>query len=81
MFGLPAHDMLGNGWLRGIHPDDIQKTAERWEKTIENWQPYRATYRVVNTHTRKEITVETTAEVITNNLGKALKIWGRVVQI
>jgi PAS domain S-box-containing protein len=35
--GLSMNEALGNGWLKAVHPDDIEKIKNEWElATIEN---------------------------------------------
>ena len=34
--GLTAEQSLGNGFLVAIHPDDVESTAQAWQKGVEN---------------------------------------------
>lgn len=80
LFGMDAPSMLGQGWLAALHQDDIRGTEKKWSETIAHWTPYRAVYRIRNSETGREITVEATAEMIVNSKGDPLSIWGKVVK-
>jgi PAS domain S-box-containing protein len=44
--GQTWDEYRGFGWLRSIHPDDQQHTAERWRFAVEHRQVYEAEYRL-----------------------------------
>lgn len=44
--GLPGERFLGNGWEVAIHPDDLPKVIEHWQRSIETGQAYEWEYRV-----------------------------------
>ena len=81
LFGLDMTQMLGEGWLSTLHPDDIPRVAAHWHDTIKSWVPYRVRYRVLRKGT-DAINVEATASVIRNpKTGRTLSIWGRVDEL
>lgn len=80
LFKLDAAQMLGKGWLSRLHHDDIEKVHGKWVDTIKNWHPYRTRYRLLFDD-GKVITVEATATVLKNAVGKPLTIWGKVIPI
>lgn len=43
--GLPADALLGDRWLRVIHPDDAGRTAAAWAAAVAGEQPYEVEYR------------------------------------
>ena len=43
--GLAPDDLLGDGWLRTIHPDDADRAAATWEDSWREGKPYVAEYR------------------------------------
>jgi PAS domain S-box-containing protein len=36
----------GCGWLDALHPDDRERAAEAWQKSLENQTPYEVDYRL-----------------------------------
>jgi PAS domain S-box-containing protein len=44
--GMPLADMLGEGWLRLVHPHDVQAVAADWAAAVASGEPYQAEYRV-----------------------------------
>lgn len=48
LFGIAADEPLTRArWLAAIHPDDRERTQERWERAVRERAPYSAEYRVV----------------------------------
>ena len=47
--GMSAHDCLGLGWARAIHPDDLEQTSQAWKGYIDSHGqvPYMPEFRVV----------------------------------
>jgi PAS domain S-box-containing protein len=43
--GLDFGTLLGDGWLRAIHPEDRERAAQTWEASWRTHQPYQAEYR------------------------------------
>ena len=43
--GLSDEQLLGEGWIDTIHPDDVATTWDMWSRTVATGQPYRAEYR------------------------------------
>jgi PAS domain-containing protein len=37
---------MGSGWVRALHPDDIQSTLEAWKEALYTGNPYDVQYRV-----------------------------------
>lgn len=81
LFGMHGEDMLKDGWLAGLHPDDIKKTAREWQETVKDWVPYIARYRIIHPTTGKEIPVEASAEIVRDFRGNIVCIWGRVTRL
>lgn len=48
--GLTFHQMLGAGWLRAVHPDDIPSVTVAWSEAVRLREPYAAEYRLRNRH-------------------------------
>ncbi|HET9626279.1 MAG TPA: PAS domain-containing protein [Kofleriaceae bacterium] len=41
-----AADLLGDGWLALIHPDDVDGCTQRWAASIATGQPYEVEFRL-----------------------------------
>lgn len=48
MFGLYKEDMIGLGWLRGIHQDDKARVHEEWLRSVKEGYPFDYDYRLVD---------------------------------
>jgi len=45
--GLTPAESFDDGWIRTLHPDDIQRTKERWTYSRETAEPYEIEYRML----------------------------------
>lgn len=45
--GLPVKELIGWGWQKIIHPDDLQHTIDAWQKTIANQEESRVEHRML----------------------------------
>lgn len=43
--GLSPREALGRGWVRAIHPKDLERVATLWDESARNNQPFYAEYR------------------------------------
>jgi PAS domain S-box-containing protein len=43
--GLTLAETLGNGWVRGIHPDDRERVSREWYQAAQNKLPFYLEYR------------------------------------
>ena len=43
--GLSAEDMIGDGWLRILHPDDVARAAASWQASVASGNTYEIEYR------------------------------------
>jgi PAS domain S-box-containing protein len=43
--GMPAAELLGDGWLQILHPDDRARAATIWAASVRTGEPYEAEYR------------------------------------
>ena len=44
--GLPLDQLLDNGWLNAVHPDDVEHCARTYVPAIEARRPFRMEYRI-----------------------------------
>ena len=45
-FGKEAEEVLGDGWLSLLHPDDVERTIKVWTSTLESGDPYEIEFRL-----------------------------------
>lgn len=45
-FGRPSDEILSEGWLGVMHPDDISSSVERWTHSLATGEPYEARFRL-----------------------------------
>jgi PAS domain S-box-containing protein len=46
MTGLPAEQALGTGWLKMLHPDDLERVMQTIKDTVASAQPVEVDYRI-----------------------------------
>jgi len=44
--GMTQEETLGDGWLRAIHPDDVEHTVQAIQNTLRTGQPIDVEYRI-----------------------------------
>jgi len=44
--GLTLEQTVGSGWAAAVHPDDIQRVAELWTKSLQSGEPIEVDYRI-----------------------------------
>jgi PAS domain S-box-containing protein len=47
-FGRPASDLVANGWLDIVHPDDVERVTKRWRQSLETGDPYDVEFRLLS---------------------------------
>lgn len=47
-FGRSADEILGDGWLGVLHPDDIEAVVTRWTHALQTGEPYEVEFRLRN---------------------------------
>lgn len=45
-FQRSAEQVLGEGWLAMLHPDDVARTVERWTHSVTTGEPYEIDFRL-----------------------------------
>jgi len=44
--GQSRERVVGEGWLRVLHPDDVSTTVERWRRSLATGEPYEIEFRL-----------------------------------
>jgi PAS domain S-box-containing protein len=44
--GRTAAEVIGEGWLGVLHPDDVTPTIERWTRSLQTGEPYEVEFRL-----------------------------------
>lgn len=44
--GLSYDELVGAGWTRAIHPDDLERVLREYRSSFEAWGPYSVEYRL-----------------------------------
>jgi PAS domain S-box-containing protein len=44
--GRPIEAQLGNGWVEGVHPEDLQQCVETYEQSFDQRREFRMEYRL-----------------------------------
>ncbi|WP_437875532.1 PAS domain-containing protein [Sorangium sp. So ce513] len=45
-FDRTEAQILGEGWLAMVHPDDVQRTVAAWTRSLETGEPYHTEFRL-----------------------------------
>ena len=45
-FGRSREEIIGDGWLVVLHPDDVSPVVERWTQSLATGEPYEVTFRL-----------------------------------
>jgi PAS domain S-box-containing protein len=46
LFGRSVDDLLANGWIDIVHPDDVDRVIARWRQSLETGEPYEVEFRL-----------------------------------
>lgn len=47
IFGLAAHEFAGFGWMRCVHPDDVQRVQTHWDNGVVKGQGLSVEFRIL----------------------------------
>ncbi|HET9425045.1 MAG TPA: PAS domain-containing protein [Gemmatimonadaceae bacterium] len=45
-FGKTASEVIGDQWLSVLHPDDVDRTMDRWRRSLESGEAYEVEFRL-----------------------------------
>jgi PAS domain S-box-containing protein len=79
--GFPAEVIMGNGWTKLLHPDDIDQAARMWTSCVTSGAPYRVEVRTFHAADRTYRWCVTNARPLLDQQEHILKWHGRVVDM
>lgn len=74
--GLPSGGTGNDLWPRVIHPEDMEKLLEEWDKSLKTGNVYEMEFRIKKTSTDEYHWVLSRAVPVKNNKGKIIKWYG-----
>ncbi len=78
LFSMSRDEMLGNGWLKAIPPDERVEQWTGWMDAVKAGIPYDSVYNVVNPRHAVERLVRATAVAITDDQNHVIGYYGLV---
>jgi PAS domain S-box-containing protein len=79
--GFSAGAIMGDGWLKLLHPDDVDQTVRVWMSCITTGAPYRVEVRIFHAVGRTYRWCVTTALPLLDEQGRILKWYGTIVDM
>ena len=80
MCGLSFEEALGDGWLQRVHPDDLKKVKEKWDKMVKAGGNWSLEYRFLDERGAL-VTVMSYSEALKDDAGNILGYVGTNVDI
>jgi PAS domain S-box-containing protein len=79
--GLSAKEVMGNGWVKLIHPDDVESAARTWMSCVRSGEAYQVEVRTFHAPDRTYRWCMTSALPLLDADGRILKWHGTVVDM
>jgi PAS domain S-box-containing protein len=79
--GFSAEEIMGDGWKKLLHPDDIDQAIRVWMSSVASGIPYRAEVRVFHAADRSYRWCVTSALPLRDQQGRILKWHGTVTDL
>ena len=79
--GFIASEIMGDGWKRIVHPDDLDQAARAWFTSVATGTPYRVEARLVHAADRSYRWCLTTSLPLRDEEGRILKWHGVCVDM
>ena len=79
--GFSADEIMGSGWTKLLHPDDVERTARTWRACVTTGAPYRVEIRTFHAADRTYRWCVTSALPLLDQQGRILKWYGTVVDM
>jgi PAS domain S-box-containing protein len=79
--GLSAEAIMGDGWVKLLHPDDVDQTVRVWMSCVTTGAPYRVEVRTFHAADRTYRWCVTSALPLLDQQGRILKWHGTIVDM
>jgi PAS domain S-box-containing protein len=79
--GLRADGVMGNGWPKLLHPDDVEQAVRTWQACITTGDPYQVEVRIIHAADRTYRWCLTTALPLRDEQGRIIKWHGACVDM
>jgi PAS domain S-box-containing protein len=79
--GFTAEEIMGGGWIKLLHPDDVDRTARVWMSCVATGAPYRVEIRTLHAADRKYRWCVTSALPLLDQQGRIVKWHGTIVDM
>ena len=79
--GFSAEEIMGRGWTKLLHPDDVDQAARVWMSCVTTGDPYRVEVRTIHAADRTYRWCVTSALPLLDQQGRILKWHGTVVDM
>ena len=79
--GFSAEEIMGSGWTKLLHPEDVERTARTWRSCVTTGAPYRVEIRTFHAADRTYRWCVTSALPLLDQQGRILKWYGTVVDM
>jgi PAS domain S-box-containing protein len=79
--GFAASEIMGNGWTRIVHPDDVEPAFLAWMSSVTSGGPYRVEVRAIHASDRMYRWCVMNALPLVDKDGRILKWHGTVVDM
>ena len=79
--GFAAHEIMGNGWTKLIHPDDVEPAARAWMSCVTSGASYRVEIRAIHDSEQMYRWCVMNALPLLDKDGRILKWHGTVVDM
>jgi len=79
--GFTAADIMGDGWKKLLHPDDVEQTARTWEASVATGVPFHVEARLIHPADRIYRWCVTDALPLQDESGRIVKWYGACVDM
>lgn len=78
--GRPVSDLLQSGWREFVHPEDLERMNQRWQRSLETGAPFEAEFRFAR-HDGEYLWFLGRAYPLRNASGKIVRWFGTTADI
>ena len=79
--GLSADQVRGNGWMKSVHPDDLEKMAQAWTVAVSTGEPFQHEFRCRRAADNAYRWCISSALPLRDKDGRVIKWFGTVVDL